>query len=229
MKIGICGGTFDPFHRGHLEPVLAARETMQWDRIIYMVAHRQPFKVDGDSASGYHRFAMAVLATVGIDDVWISSWELEREGVSYTVDTLEYLRGEFPEATLDWIIGDDNLARLGEWRNVERIFGLANFAVLSRGVEASSTPSSDSGGVSDLRPPGSGLRAPVKPATAPECICAPADRPPYGAIVYAQNAAIPVSSTDIRRRVRAGESIDALVDPRVSRYIQRNRLYQETH
>jgi nicotinate-nucleotide adenylyltransferase len=215
MKIGICGGTFDPFHRGHLEPVLAARETMQWDRVIYMVAYRQPFKGDGDSASGYHRFAMAVLATEAIDDVRISSWELEREGVSYTVDTLEHLRGEFPDATLDWIIGDDNLARLGEWHNVERIFGLANFAVLTRGVDAGSSPLSDSGG--------------VKPATAPECICAPVDRPPYGAIVYAQNAAVPVSATDIRRRVRAGESIDALVDPRVSRYIQRNRLYQETH
>lgn len=243
MKIGICGGTFDPFHRGHLEPVLAARETMQWDRIIYMVARRQPFKGEGESASGYHRFAMAVLATESIDDVRISSWELEREGVSYTVDTLEYLRGEFPDATLDWIIGDDNLSRLGEWHNVDRIFGLANFAVLTRGVEAGSSPTSDSGGVSDLRPPASdlqppasdlrppasGLRAPVKPATAPECICAPADRPPYGAIVYAQNAAVPVSATDIRRRVRAGESIDGLVDPRVSRYIQRNRLYQETH
>jgi nicotinate-nucleotide adenylyltransferase len=215
MKIGICGGTFDPFHRGHLEPVLAARETMQWDRIIYMVAYRQPFKAGGDSASGYHRFAMAVLATEAIDDVRISSWELEREGVSYTVDTLEHLRGEFPDATLDWIIGDDNLARLGEWHNVERIFGLANFAVLTRGVETGSSPLSDSGG--------------VKPASAPECLCTPSERPQYGAIVYAQNATVPVSSTDIRKRVRAGESIDALVDPRVSRYIQRNRLYQETH
>ena len=217
MKIGICGGTFDPFHRGHLEPVLAARETMQWDRIIYMVAHRQPFKVEGDSASGYHRFAMTVLATETIDDVRVSSWELEREGVSFTVDTLEHLRGEFPDATLDWIIGDDNLARLGEWHNVDRIFGLANFAVLLRSVAPAILPANSTGAGG------------VKPASAPECICAPADRPPYGAIVYAQNAAVPVSATDIRRRVRAGESIDALVDPRVSRYIQRNRLYQETH
>jgi nicotinate-nucleotide adenylyltransferase len=227
MKIGICGGTFDPFHRGHLEPVLAARETMQWDHIIYMVAHRQPFKGEGDSASGYHRFAMAVLATEASDDVWISSWELEREGVSYTVDTLEHLRGEFPDATLDWIIGDDNLARLGEWHNIERIFGLANFAVLTRSVTPASLPATPSmdPAILPANPNDSGR---VKPATAPECLCAPADRPQYGAIVYAQNAAVPVSATDIRRRVRAGESIDALVDPRVSRYIQRNRLYQET-
>ncbi len=190
MKIGICGGTFDPFHRGHLEPVLAAREAMQWDRIIYLVAYRQPFKDKSTSASGYHRFAMAVLATESIPDVWVSSWELEREGVSYTVDTLEHLRSEYPQATFDWIIGDDNLARLGEWKRIDRILELANFVVLTR--------------------------------------IAPAIEPPRPGIVYAHNNTIPVSSTEIRRRVRAGESIESLVDPRVSRYIQHNRLYQET-
>ena len=190
MKIGICGGTFDPFHRGHLEPVLAAREAMQWDRVIYVVAYRQPFKDKGSSATGYHRFAMAVLATESIGDLYVSSWELEREGTSYTVDTLEYLRTEYPDATLDWIIGDDNLARLGEWKQIDRIFELANFVVLTR--------------------------------------VAPAILPTIPTIKYAHNTTIPVSSTEIRRRIRAGESIDALVDPRVSRYIQHNRLYQET-
>ena len=70
MKIGMCGGTFDPFHRGHLEPVFAAREAMQWDRIIYFVAYRQPFKEKGSGASAYHRFAMAVLATERFEDVY---------------------------------------------------------------------------------------------------------------------------------------------------------------
>ena len=194
MKIGICGGTFDPFHRGHLEPVLAARETMQWDRVIYVVAHRQPFKTEQESTSSYHRFAMAVLATERFDEIYVSSWELERQGTSYTIDTLEYLRSEYPEATLDWIIGDDNLARLNEWKQIDRIYELANFVVLTR----------------------------VAPAILPAIPSRP------GAIVYAENATIPISSTEIRRRVRAGESIDTLVDPRVSRYIQHNRLYQET-
>jgi nicotinate-nucleotide adenylyltransferase len=206
MKIGICGGTFDPFHRGHLEPVLAARETMQWDRILYFVAYQQPFKEQGCSASGYHRFAMAVLATEAAEDVWVSSWELERKGTSYTVDTLEHLRGEHPEATLDWIIGDDNLERLGEWKRIDRIFELANFAVLTR-LE---NDAAEVGGAT------------------PDCVCDAANRPQHGAIVYAENATIPISSTAIRNRVRSGESIDGLVDPRVSRYIQHNRLYQET-
>src|ERR1043165_2466816 len=132
MKIGICGGTFDPFHRGHLDPVLAAREAMGWDRILYFVAYLQPFKKKGCSASGYHRFAMAVLATESLPEVWVSSWELEREGTSYTVDTLEHLRSQHPDATLAWVIGDDNLERLGEWKSIDRIFELANFVVLPR-------------------------------------------------------------------------------------------------
>ena len=57
MRIGICGGTFDPFHRGHLHPVLAARETMEWDRIIYVPAFVQPFKSKEATASPLDRFA----------------------------------------------------------------------------------------------------------------------------------------------------------------------------
>lgn len=204
MKIGICGGTFDPFHRGHLEPVLAARDAMRWDRVVYMPARRQPFKLDHDSASGFHRFAMAVLATENVGDVFVSAWELEREQVSYTVDTLEQMRSDFPDATLDWIIGDDNVEKLGAWKNIDRIFELANFVVLSR----------DAGAVEEG-------------CAFPECVSDAFQRPQHGAIVYAQNATVPVSSTEIRRRVRASEPIDELVDSRVSRYIPHNRLYRE--
>src|SRR5256885_14259225 len=108
MKIGICGGTFDPFHRGHLDPILAARETMEWDQVLYVPAFVQPFKQDREATSGHHRFAMVSLVTLGFDDLFASPLELERGAVSYAVDTLEELRSAHPEATLDWIVGDDN-------------------------------------------------------------------------------------------------------------------------
>lgn len=193
MRIGICGGTFDPFHRGHLHPVLAARETMEWDRVIYVPAFVQPFKSERTTASALDRFAMTVLATEEHEGVYVSKRELERGEISYTVDTLEELRADYPGATLDWIIGDDNLADLHKWRNLDRIFELASFVVLTRGRKQ--LPD-------DLK-----------------------DRP----ITFALNATVPVSSTEIRRRVRAGESIDELVDPRVSHYIHHYRLYEEDH
>src|SRR5437773_9862084 len=96
MRIGICGGTFDPFHRGHLEPILAARQAMGWDRLIYVPAAQQPFKPGRATASGYHRFAMAQLATREHDEIWVTPMELERGGMSYTVETLEELNRSQP-------------------------------------------------------------------------------------------------------------------------------------
>lgn len=204
MNIGICGGTFDPFHNGHLEPVLAARELMEWERMIYVPAYRQPFKLDQKASSGYHRFAMAVLATESIDEIFISPQELDRGSVSYTVETLELLRSEYPLDTLDWIIGDDNLEKLGEWKQIERIFDLANFVVLARCGRREDVPGQ--------------FRAHVT---------APMKRGRHGSVVFADNATIPISSTEIRRRVRDGQSIGGLVDPRVSHYIEHYRLYRE--
>lgn len=202
MKIGICGGTFDPFHRGHLDPILAVRETMQWDRVLYIPAFVQPFKTDRQFASPYHRFAMTVLGTESHERLYVSPRELERGEISYTVDTLTELRAAMPEATLDWIIGDDNVEKLLDWKSIDTIFELANFAVLSRGAHA--VPPSLQNRVADA-----------------------VERPRCGAIVFAGNATVPVSSTEIRRRVRAGEPIDDLVPPPVSRYIDHYELYRK--
>jgi nicotinate-nucleotide adenylyltransferase len=192
MRIAICGGTFDPFHRGHLEPVLAVRESMGWDRVLYVPAYRQPFKLDRETASGYDRYAMVQLATMDHDALGASPLELQRGETSFTVDTLEELHRRHPDAAFDWIIGDDNLADLEKWRDLPRIFELARFAVLTRG--GAQVPA--------------GVRGPV---------------------VFARNETVPVSSTEIRRRVRGGEPIDAFVDALVSRYIHHNRLYREAN
>lgn len=204
MKIGIYGGTFDPFHRGHLETALAARHTMQWDRILFVPAFVQPFKKDRTFASPYHRFAMIAAAILEHDFMFVSPVELERGLVSYTVDTLEELRAQHPGDTLDWVIGDDNLEKLHEWRSPGRIFELANFAVLVRS------------------------RREV-PAHLASRVFEPHQRPTHGAISFAGNPVVTVSSTDVRQRVQDGQSIDELVPPPVSRYIQHYGLYRKAN
>lgn len=203
MRIGICGGTFDPFHRGHLDPILAVRGTMQWDRVVYIPAWKQPFKAGRETASGHHRFTMAAIATLDHDGMHVSPIELERAAISYTVETLEQLRDEHPDATLDWIIGDDNLAQLLEWKSIDRIFDLANFTVLAR----------------------SGSRN--VPSALGAFVTEPHVRSTHGAIAFVDNATVPVSSTEIRDRIRTGAPIDHLVDARVSRYIQHYGLYRK--
>ncbi|HEV7428884.1 MAG TPA: nicotinate-nucleotide adenylyltransferase [Thermoanaerobaculia bacterium] len=212
MRIGIVGGTFDPFHRGHLDPVLAAREQLQWDRVLYIPAWRQPFKTDRDTAPGYHRFAMTALAIRDYDALYASPIELERGGISYTVDTLEELHRDYAGASFDWIIGDDNLADLDRWKDSERLYKLARFVVLTRqGVGSGEW--------------GVGVEAPNTTASSPTPH--PPLPTPRPTILFARNATVPVSSTEIRRRVRAGEPIDAFVDPLVSRYIHHYGLYKE--
>ncbi len=200
MKIGICGGTFDPFHRGHLEPILKIHGAMQWDRVLYIPAFVQPFKQDRSTASPFHRFAMVSMVTLNYDYLVASAMELERGRVSYSVETLEELRAAHPHDTLDWIIGDDNLPQLGEWKSIDRIFELANYAVLTRGNHE-------------------------VPAPFAARVCEAASRPTHGAITFTRNQTVPVSSTEIRRRLRDGQPIDELVPPPVSRYIQHYGLY----
>jgi len=194
MRIAICGGTFDPFHRGHVEPLLAVRDQMKWDHILYVPAWRQPFKTGQQTASGHHRFAMIALAIRDHDILFASPIELERGGISYSVDTLEEIRTLYPGASFDWVIGDDNVSQLLEWKDPARLFRLARFVVLSRTGERK----------------------------VPDGI-------PAGSIVFAENATVPISATDIRERVRSGQPIGSLVDPLVSRYIHHYRLYKEGH
>jgi nicotinate-nucleotide adenylyltransferase len=209
MRIGICGGTFDPFHRGHLDPILAVRGHMGWERILYIPAFVQPFKTDRVTASPYHRFSMAAVATVDHDGLLVSPLELERGAISYTVDTLTALREQYPEATLDWIIGDDNLGKLLEWKSIDTIFTLANFTVLTR-----------------LAGTANALQVPAPLASR---LTVAKERARAGAIAFAENATVPVSSTEVRRRVREGLPVDELVPPVVARYIQQYELYRKGH
>jgi nicotinate-nucleotide adenylyltransferase len=211
MRIGICGGTFDPFHHGHLVPVLAAREQLQWDRVLYIPAWRQPFKTHLDAAPGAHRFAMITMATRDHDLLYVSPIELDRGGISYSVDTLEALHGQYPGASFDWIIGDDNVADLDRWKGPERLIQLARFVVLTRsGVGGRESEIGDAPSAYPNRQPITDNPAPAKPN-----------------LIFAHNPMVSISSTEIRRRVRAGESIEAFVDPLVSRYIHHYGLYKE--
>jgi nicotinate-nucleotide adenylyltransferase len=190
---------------------------MEWDRILYVLANRQPFKSADGAAPLWHRWAMLILGTADHDVIRATDVELARGDVSYTVDTLELIRRDYPDATLDWIIGDDNLDKLSEWKDIDRISTLANFAVLSRGNAEGKRQNAEAG-VQNAAP-------------LPSAFCllpSPHDRPRHGAIVSLHNATVPISATNIRARVRAGQSIDAFVDPRVSRYIHHYGLYEGT-
>jgi nicotinate-nucleotide adenylyltransferase len=129
MKIGVFGGTFDPVHVGHLAIAQAALEAAHLDRVVFVPARRSPLKDRGPYAGEADRLAMLEAATKDEPCFSVSRVELDREGPSYTVDTLEALR---PEGELYLILGSDALADLPKWRSPERIKELAKILVARR-------------------------------------------------------------------------------------------------
>ncbi len=198
MKVGILGGTFDPIHLGHLEAATAAQTSLSLDRVMLLPSRTPPHRSTEPRASVFHRFAMAALAAAE-RGFTVSDLELRREGPSYTALTLEALhRDGFPAAELFFITGSDAFADVAAWYDYPRILQLANFVVVSR--PGAPHPS-------ELIPSPQSLIP-----TAPSVISVEANTPN-------------VSSTEIRRRVGAGESLDGLVPSSVAGHIRRHHLY----
>ena len=127
----ILGGSFDPVHLGHLAMVSHMLEKNLADRLLVIPAWRSPHKFK-NSATPADRLAMARLAFVGFSGVEVDDREISRRRVSFTVETLEELTGEFPGDRLRLIIGGDNLEGFSGWRDPDRIQELADIVVYPR-------------------------------------------------------------------------------------------------
>jgi len=125
VRIGVFGGSFDPVHIGHLLAAECCREQAGLDRVLFVPAATQPHKQHRQLASGQHRLEMLALATGGHDAFAVSGDELDRGGVSYTVDPLAALAAAHPGAELRLVLGPDALADLPTWREPARILELA--------------------------------------------------------------------------------------------------------
>ena len=136
-RIAIYGGAFDPVHLGHLLVAWAAREEAELDKMIFVPARISPFKQDRELAPFGLRAQMLRLALAGMEWCSVSELEFQRGGVSYTVDTIRSLRQEFAGARLFFLIGEDNLAGLPQWREADELVKLVEFLVIPRpGMQA---------------------------------------------------------------------------------------------
>ena len=131
-RIGIFGGSFDPVHLGHLLVAQAAREEMELDRLIFVPAHRSPFKQEDVPAPEPLRMRMLRHALAGLEWCRVSDVELRRGGVSYTIDTVRSLAAEFNGCRLFLLIGEDNVTGLGDWREVAALKRMVEFLVIPR-------------------------------------------------------------------------------------------------
>lgn len=141
MKLGLYGGSFDPVHCGHLLVAQAAVEELQLDRLLFVPAARSPFKSDQAPTPSSVRLRLLRLALAGHPEFDIHTIELDRGGVSYSIQTVESLSLQYPGAQLLWLIGADHVSTLPLWREAERLASLVEFVVIPRpGIDPVDAP-----------------------------------------------------------------------------------------
>ena len=207
MRRGLLGGTFDPIHRGHLDVALAARRALTLDLIELLPAgtppHRRP-----PVASIRDRVAMTRLAAAACEGLAVSELDTEDAGPSYTAVTLDRLaaRGVDTRA-LFFVTGADAFREIGSWKDYPGLLDRCHFVAVSRpGCAAASLPS-------------------ALPTLARRMLEAPCLVPARPSIFLVDAVTAAVSSTEVRRRVAAGEPIDGLVPEAVAGYIRSHGLY----
>ena len=201
MRIGLFGGSFDPVHLGHLRLAECCWRQARLDRVDFVPTSQQPLKPRGPVASVADRLAMLRLAIEGFAVFTLSLIEIERGGVSYTVETLRRLRAEMPDAELFFLMGADSLADFPTWREPAAICELATPLVVHR----AGTP-----------PPDFEALSPFVDATRLAAIRAHEVEMP----------ATPISSSRIRRLVSEGGAWQTLVPAIVAEYIEERGLYR---
>lgn len=128
------GGSFNPIHERHIEIAACAKQQCKLSRIIFLPAGNPPHKQE-KLADAEHRFEMTRLAVFGMADCTASRMEIDREGVTYTVDTLTRLQKQMPDTAFDYLIGEDALRELPKWRKPDKLFTLCRFVVCCRSSE----------------------------------------------------------------------------------------------
>lgn len=213
-RIGAYGGTFDPIHNGHIEVARAVAAIFELDRLLLIPAHRPPHKNARSISDAYHRYAMAVLATLDEPRISVSTVELEAPDKPYSFETVERLKEACgPRAELFFIVGADSFEEINTWREPDRLLASANLVAVTRpGYEVRISHLSEPmrASIVDLR---GGLPFNSEDRSRSH--------------VYLTDCANnDVSSTQIRQRVCAGESIEEFAPARVVSYVEKYGLYR---
>jgi nicotinate-nucleotide adenylyltransferase len=212
MRVALYGGSFNPIHFGHLRAAEEDREALKLDLVYFVPAASPPHKPEGGLAPPDHRLQMVRLATKGNRHFMVSDVELRRAGPSYTIDTIEfYLQTLRKPATLYLIMGSDQFSELETWKDADQIVRSCNLAVHTRLGEGDAGPPRIS--VAALKRFGYIERDDHYEHSSGHTLS------------FVNTTYLPISATEIRRKVHRGESINYLVPGDVGDYIRRHSLY----
>lgn len=199
MKIGVLGGTFDPIHYGHLIIGEQAREELDLDKVVYIPTGDPVHKAKSKVSDARIRYEMLSLAIEDNMDFKKSSTEIDRQGKTYTIDTIEELKKEYDKEQIYFLIGEDSLFQLENWHRFLELKEACNFVVCRRYVRNQNK-------IKD------------------KIIYM---KSKYDMDIYLLNTPIiEISSTDIREKAIKNKSIKYLLPKRVEKYILDNHIYE---
>ena len=198
QKIGIMGGTFDPIHIGHLVTAEAVRMEFGLDKVLFIPAGQPPHKDGLNVTPALHRYIMTVIAICSNHYFYVSPMEMEREGPSYTIDAIQALIKEYGDcAEFYFITGADAVQELHSWKDIQLLLDLCHFIAAPR--------------------PGSMDKL--------DEVIASFGEKGVQRIHRLSTPELEISSTDIREKVRQGQSIKYVVPEAVEKYIIKEGLY----
>lgn len=208
MKLGLFGGTFDPIHCGHLDVARAAQQALALD-VVWLIPARTPPHRTRPHASAAHRFAMTALAVAAEPGMRLSDVEMDVEGPSYTVETLDRLEARGLSGTdVFFITGADAFKDIASWKAYPALLDRCHFVVVSRpGCRAAA------------------MRTEL-PALAARMVDAPCAVPARASIFLVDAPTAPVSSTQVRHALAGHEPLEGLIPTPVAAYIARQALYR---
>ncbi len=215
LRIGLLGGTFNPVHAGHIRAAEGVRRMFRLDKVLFIPSATPPHKRSAAIASAEDRMRMVGLACRGRKGLSSSPIEIAAGGTSYSILTLGRIRRRFQGAEIFFILGVDAFLEIGTWRDYRRVLEQCHFIVISRpGYELAGTRRVLGGSLAPrMVELGRAKPLPEGHGREPRIFLIPLD-------------SLDISSTDIRRRARRGQSLRGLVPPAVETYIRRHRLYQ---
>jgi nicotinate-nucleotide adenylyltransferase len=214
MNIGLMGGTFNPVHYAHLRIAEEARDVCRLDRVLFIPAADPPHKPLAGEVSFARRCEMVRLAIAGNPAFELSDIEGQREGKSYSIDTIGFFHTQRPDDKLFFIIGSDSFFEIGLWHRYAEIFRLCSLIVVERPGRPVADP---------LEALPVAIRGEFSYTEAPSRL-----QHTSGQLVHIlKSRPLDISSTVIRSLVAAGSPITGLVPPAVEAYIKSQRIYTE--
>ena len=198
-RYGMMGGTFNPIHLAHLYIAYEAKEELNLDKIIFMVAGNPPKKKESKVIDSKYRYNMVQKAIEGYEGFEISDYEIKKNGYSYTYETLQYLKKQEDNVEVFFIAGADSLMAIEKWSNTDLVLNNCTFVAFNRGEYNKSILEEQK------------YKLEKK----------------YDAKIVILNVTdIDISSSMIRERIANGKRVDFFLPEEVKKYISENKLYR---